>query len=53
MRGIERRRAIRVCFSEGDAALGNDAVNVIDRAGNELLQQIKGLLVAELVEPVP
>src|SRR6266481_4172454 len=40
-------------FSEDNSALGNDAVHVIDGAGNELLQQIKRLLIAELVEPVP
>src|SRR5256885_17147452 len=53
MRGVQRRRAIGMGFGEDNAALGNHAVHVIDRAGNELLQQIKRLLIAELVEPVP
>src|SRR5712671_7082579 len=53
MRSIERRRSISMCFGEDNTALGNDAVDVKDGAGNELLEQIKGLLVAELVEPVP
>ncbi len=41
MRGIERRRAVGVSLGESDAALGNDAVDVKDGAGNELLEQIK------------
>ena len=53
MRGIEGRRAVGMRFGEDNTALGNHAVHVIDRARNELLQQIKGLLIAELVEPVP
>src|SRR5437879_6694388 len=40
-------------FGEDNRALGNHAVYVIDRAGNEFLQQIKGLLIAKLLEPVP
>src|SRR5260370_39574182 len=53
MRSIERRSAIGVGLGENHLAVGNHAVHMIDRAGNELLQQIKGLLIAELVEPVP
>src|SRR5882762_2103107 len=51
--GIERRRAIGVSFGEGNTALGNHAVDVIDHARNEFLKQIERLLIAELVQPVP
>src|SRR6266446_7639438 len=53
MRRVQRRRAIAVSFRENDTALGDYAVHVIDRAGNELLQQIKRLLIAKLVQPWP
>src|SRR5438045_9723372 len=50
MRSIERRRTVCVSFSESNTALPNHAVDMIDRAGNELLKQIERLLIAELVE---
>src|SRR3989475_2801929 len=53
MRGVKRRRAVGVGFGESDAAIGNHAVDVIDGAGKELLEQVKRLLVAELVQPAP
>src|SRR5205823_2324644 len=53
MRSIERRRTVCVSFSESNTALPNHAVDMIDRAGNELLKQIERLLIAELVEPWP
>ncbi len=40
-------------FGEDDTALGNHTVNVKDGAGNELLKQVKRLLIAELVQPGP
>src|SRR5579883_471923 len=49
---VERGGAIGVGFSEKDFALGNDAVHVEDLSGNELFEQIEGLLVAELAEQV-
>src|SRR5260370_16145036 len=53
MGSIERRRAVGVGFGENYLPVGNHAVHVIDRDANELFEQIKGLLVAELIEPVP
>src|SRR5436190_19751571 len=53
MRGIERRCTVCVSFSEGNIALPNHAVDMIDRTRNELLKQVERLLVAELVEPWP
>src|SRR6267378_4281353 len=53
MRGIERRRTVRVSFTEGNTALPNHAVDMIDPARNELLKQVERLLIAELVEPWP
>src|SRR6266699_3102514 len=53
MRGIERRRAISMSFREDNATLGNHAINMKDRAGNELLQQIERLLIADLIQPGP
>ncbi len=53
MRGIERRRAVGMGFGEDNSALRDHAVDVKDRAGNKLLEQVERLLIAELVEPVP
>src|SRR5947207_7423042 len=53
MRGIERRCTVCVSFSEGNIALPNHAVDMIDRTRNELLKQVERLLIAELVEPWP
>src|SRR5712692_8706372 len=53
IRSVERRSAIGVSFGEGNTAIGNHAVDMIDRVGNELLKQIKRLLIAELVQPGP
>jgi len=51
MGGVERRGAIGVSFGEREAAIGNHAVDVKNCPGNKLLEQVKGLLIAELVEP--
>ena len=53
MRNIERRRAIAVGIGEEHFALGDHAVHVKDGAGNELLEQIVRLLVAQLIEQGP
>src|SRR5882762_5168930 len=53
MRGIERRCTVGVSFTKGNTALPNHAVDMIDRARNELLKQVERLLIAELVEPWP
>jgi len=53
MRSIERRRAVRVDFSEHDFAFGNDAIHVEHVARNELLEQVMRLLIAQLLEHRP
>src|SRR5258708_40189455 len=53
MRYVERRRAISVGLGEEHFAVGDHAVHVVDDAGNELLEKIEGLLVAELLQPGP
>src|SRR5260370_6285141 len=53
MRSIERRCTVRVSLGEGNTALPNHAIDMIDRPGNELLKQVERLLIAELVEPRP
>ena len=40
VRNIERRRAVGVRFGEDNFAFGDDAVDMEDAAGNELLEQI-------------
>ena len=40
-------------FGEEHGAFGDDAINVENAAGDELLEQIFGLLIAKLVEPGP
>ena len=40
-------------FRKKYLALGNNSVNMIDLPGNKLLQQIMGLLVAQMIEPRP
>src|SRR5882762_1195754 len=53
MRDVQRRRTVDVGLGEEYFTLGNYAVHVVDRAGNELLEEIKRLLIAELIEPGP
>src|SRR5260370_7487029 len=53
MRGVERRRAIGVSFGEGNTALGNHPVDLIDRPRNQCLKQPPRLLLADLPPPVP
>jgi len=53
MRSIKRRSAIGMRLCENNAALGNHTINVIDRARNELLEQIERLLIAEMVKQRP
>ena len=40
-------------FGEDNFALGGHAIDVVDAAGNELFEQIVGLVVAQLIEPGP
>src|SRR5208337_1101790 len=53
MRSLQRGRAVGMSFGEERGAFGDDAVNVEDTAGDELLEQVFGLLVAKQVEPGP
>jgi len=53
MRDVQRRRTVDMGLGEEYFTLGNYAVHVVDRTGNELLEEIKGLLIAELIEPRP
>ena len=53
MRSIERGRAIGVGLRELYIFFGHYAVYVEHRAGNELLEQVEGLLIAELLEERP
>src|SRR5215475_16035964 len=53
MRNIERRCAIRVSLREKNFAFAHGAIHVKDAARNELLQQIGGLIVAQLLKPRP
>src|SRR5580692_7226756 len=53
VRGIQRRRAIRVSFGELDFAFRNNSIYVVHAAGNESLQKIFGLMITELIEQWP
>src|SRR6267154_3283968 len=53
MRDVQRRRTVDVGLGEEHFTLGDYAVHVADGAGNELLEEIKRLLIAELIEPGP
>src|SRR5712671_6506979 len=53
MRDVQGGRTVDVWLGQEYFTLGNDTVHVVDGAGNELLEKIKGLLIAELIEPRP
>ncbi len=45
MGNVERRGTVSVGLGEDDFAFGDYAVDVVDGAGDELLEEIEGLLV--------
>src|SRR2546425_11877459 len=53
MGGCERWRAVRMRLGKNNFALGRHTVDVVDRPGNKLFEQIKGLLISQLIEPRP
>src|SRR5258705_13322317 len=53
MGDVQRRRTVDVGLGEEYFTIGNYAVQVVDGAGDELLEEIKRLLIAELIEPGP
>jgi len=53
MRGIERRRTVRVSFTEGNTALPKSRCRHDRPRPERMLKQVERLLIAELIEPWP
>src|SRR5207248_11694556 len=53
MRSFQWRCTVSMGFSKNNLALGSHAIDVVDRSGNKLFQQIKRLLIPQLLEPGP